>query len=83
MEVQDILFTLTTGVGIDAYAKTVDALNKYFTPQANLPYERSLFRSMAPLPSENIEQYITRLRQRVDTCEFGDLDVIDELSEIR
>lgn len=36
MEVQDIFLTLPTGVGIDAYTRTVDALNKCFTPQANV-----------------------------------------------
>ncbi|XP_062609444.1 uncharacterized protein K02A2.6-like [Saccostrea cucullata] len=33
---------------------------------------------MAQLEHETIEQYITRLRQRAETCEFGNRDAIDE-----
>lgn len=78
MSVQDIFFTLPAGAGDDAYVQTVSALDGYFTPQSNVPYERSIFRSMAQLPTETIEQYITRLRQRADTCDFGDQNAIDE-----
>ncbi|XP_061195212.1 uncharacterized protein K02A2.6-like [Saccostrea echinata] len=78
MDVQDIFFTLPEGEGEDEYAKAVNALDNYFKPQANVPYERSVFRSMAQLEHETIEQYITRLRQRAETCEFGNRDAIDE-----
>ena len=45
-------------------AKTIiwrlkDALNKYFKPQANVPYERLCFREMNQLPSETVEQFVT------------------------
>ncbi|CAG2215581.1 unnamed protein product [Mytilus edulis] len=74
MNVQDIFNTLPEG----AYEKAVSALDAYFTPLSNAPYERSIFRSMIQSSSETIEQYITRLRQRADTCDFGNQNAIDE-----
>ncbi|CAC5383107.1 unnamed protein product [Mytilus coruscus] len=78
MNVQDIFFTLPEGAGEGAYEKAVSALDAYFTPLSNAPYERSIFRSMIQSSSETIEQYITRLRQRADTCDFGNQNAIDE-----
>ena len=51
MNVQDIFFTLPEGEGENIYAKTVNALTTYFSPQSNvgLPYERHMFRSMEQL----------------------------------
>ena len=40
--------------------------------QVNVPYERRLFRTMAQLPTESVDQFITRLRERAEYCEFGD-----------
>ncbi|XP_048729723.2 uncharacterized protein K02A2.6-like [Ostrea edulis] len=78
MDVQDIFYTLPEGEGDDAYDKAVSALDTYFTPQANIPYERSVFRSMAQMPNETIEQYITKLRQKSETCDFGNREAVDE-----
>ncbi|CAC5397235.1 unnamed protein product [Mytilus coruscus] len=78
MNVQDIFFTLPEGAGEGAYEKAVSALDAYFTPLSNAPYERSIFRSMIQSSSETIEQYITRLRQRADSCDFGNQNAIDE-----
>ena len=60
MDVQDIFFTLLEGTGENVYAKALNALDKYFEPQANVPYERSVFRNMAQFSHETVEQYITR-----------------------
>lgn len=49
----------------------LNALDKYFNTQVNVPY---VFRSMAQAAHETI----TRLRQRAETCEFGNCDTIDE-----
>ena len=48
----DIFFSLDEGTGEDNYLRLKDALNKYFRPQANVPYERLCFREMSQLPSE-------------------------------
>lgn len=53
-------------------------MNKYYKPQANVPYERLCFREMSQLPSETVEQFVTRLRQKAQSCEFGDAAAVDE-----
>ena len=41
---QHIYFTLSEEGGSDIYQKAKATLNKYFKPQANVPYERLCFR---------------------------------------
>ena len=53
-------------------------MNKYFKPQANVPYERLCFRETSQLANETVEQFVTRLRQKAQTCEFGDAATVDE-----
>ena len=70
---QDIFFTLPEETeGTNSYVKAVNELNKYFKPQANVPYERLVFRETKQTVSETIEQYVTRLRQKAHTCDFAD-----------
>ncbi|KAK3092068.1 hypothetical protein FSP39_024885 [Pinctada imbricata] len=79
--VQDIFFTLTLEQGEEgdtAYDKTVKTLNKRFTPQVNIPFERHVFRKMTQSPAETVEQFITRLRLQSETCDFGDEDAVNE-----
>ena len=78
LSVQDILFTLDEGTDENNYLKAKDALDKYFKPQANVPYERLCFRELSQLPSETVEQFVTRLRQKAQSCEFGDAAAVDE-----
>lgn len=78
MAVQDVFFTLTEGAGDDAYEKAVKSLNDYFTPQVNVPYERHMFRNMSQNQGETVEQYITRLRDKATTCDFGDANKVNE-----
>ena len=58
--------------------KAKATLNKYFKPQANVPYERLCFRETSQLANETVEQFVTRLRQKTQTCEFGDAATVDE-----
>ena len=37
-----------------------------------------MFRSMEQLEEETVEQFIVRLRQKAETCEFGEQASIDE-----
>ena len=53
-------------------------MDKYFKPLANVPYERLCFRQTCQLANETVEQFVTRLRQKAQTCEFGDAPAIDE-----
>ena len=58
--------------------KAKATLNKYFKPQANVPYERLCFRETSQLANETVEQFVTRLRQKTQTREFGDAATVDE-----
>ena len=75
LSVQDIFFTLDEG---NNYLKAKDALDKYFKPQANVPYERLCFHEMSQLPRETVQQFVTPLRQKAQSCEFGDAAAVDE-----
>ena len=43
---------------VKLFTRTVamEQLNQYSTPQVNVPYERHLFRTMAQLPAESVDQ---------------------------
>jgi len=78
LDVQDIYFTLEEDGGLDNYQKATATLNKYFKPQANVPYERLCFRETSQLANETVEQFVTRLRQKARTCEFRDVNAVEE-----
>ena len=78
LNVQDIHFSLTEEGGSDSFPKAKATLNKYFKPQANVPYERPCFRETSQLANETVEQFVTRLRQKAQTCEFRDAATVDE-----
>ena len=49
------------GEGETVHSVAMEQLDQYFTPQVDVPYERHRFWNMAQLPTESIDQYITRL----------------------
>ncbi|XP_031574960.1 uncharacterized protein K02A2.6-like [Actinia tenebrosa] len=67
---------LEVGEGETKYKKTMKVLDDYFTPKANIPYERHLFRNIKQEISETIDQFVSRLRIQALNCDFG--DAIDE-----
>ena len=70
--VQEIFETLAdTGEAKD-YEKAVKALNDYFIPKVNSTYQNHLFRSMEQQDGETVAQFVTRLRQVVKDCDYGD-----------
>ena len=58
LNVQDIYFRLTEEGGSDSYQTAKATLNKYFKPQANVPYERLCFRETSQLANETVEQFV-------------------------
>ena len=54
-------------------AKIVQELKKHFIPQRNVLYERFVFNSAVQKPGETIDEYVVRLHQMADSCEFGTL----------
>jgi len=70
--VQEIFKTLAdTGEAKD-YEKVVKALNDYFIPKVNSTYQNHLFRSMEQQDGETVAQFVTRLRQVVKDCDYGE-----------
>ena len=78
LNVQEIYFTLTEEGGSDSYQKAKATLNKCFKPQVNVPYEKLCFREKGQLANETVEQFVTRLRQKAQTCEFEDAATVNE-----
>lgn len=53
-----------------SYKEAPTALNTYFTPQKSLQFERHTFRQAHQAPNESTSQYVTRLRQLGEHCDF-------------
>ncbi|CAB4027350.1 Transposon Tf2-6 poly, partial [Paramuricea clavata] len=72
MDVQDIFDTLPDNGNANDYDKAIEALDTYFNPAVNVPYERHMFRRMSQEESETIDQFVTRLKQKALSCDYGD-----------
>ena len=82
MGVQEIYFTLAGEDGDASFEATLNLLEDYFVPRANVPFERHLFRQISQGIGESIDQFVCRLRQRAATCDFGANDddhLLDQL----
>ena len=73
-ECRSKIFFFTLPGDLSKYEDAAVALTNYFQPSSNVPYERHVFRSTEQRESETIEQYVTRLRQKAETCEFNDVE---------
>lgn len=51
----------------------LNALKTHFDPMRNVIYERYVFKTTNQEATENIDQYVSRLRKLASTCEFGAL----------
>lgn len=73
IDAQDIFETLPEVEGDDdVFEKAMQALDNYFQPRTNVPYERHIFRQMHQQPTESTDQFVTRLRQQAELCDFGE-----------
>jgi len=68
---QEIFKTLPD-IGKD-YTKAQEKLDEYFSPKKNFDYQTFQFRKAVQQLGETIDQFVTRLRQLVATCEFHDV----------
>ena len=64
-DAQDIFETLVVADG-NVYKTAIEALDKYFQPKVNIPYERHQFRQLKQEESESVDQFITRLLKQAD-----------------
>ena len=67
-EVQDIFCTLSNTVA--TYADARERITYYFTPRKNISYNRHMFRKHSQAEGETVGQFVTRLRQLANLCEF-------------
>lgn len=51
---------------------TTQILTKYFVKKRNVTFERHIFRGLQQGPTEKIEQFVLRLRQQAQKCNFND-----------
>lgn len=70
LDMQDIFFTLSDTGDEDNYDQALQKLDDYFSPQENVPFERHQFRQMTQGDNETVDQFVTRLREKADTCAF-------------
>ena len=71
-DVQEIFETWANTGGIKDYGKAEKALNDYFIPKVNSTYQNHVFRSMEQQDGETVAQFVTRLRQVVKDCDYGE-----------
>ena len=54
-------------------SKIVEKFEAYCNPRKNVMWERHVFNTRDQLPGKTIDQYITDLRSKARSCEFGTL----------
>lgn len=73
-EVRSIFKNLPdTGTAVQ-YQRAVDALNKHFVKKTNSTFLRHQFRLMFQTKDETVSQYVFRLREAAQGCEFAHVD---------
>ena len=55
------------------YDKAMRLLDSKFIPQANVPFQRHEFRQAKQEEDETVDQFVTRLSQLAETCEFTEI----------
>ena len=57
---------------VDDYKVCIRKLDAHFHAEDNVPYERHVFRHMAPLAGETADKFMVRLRKQARHCNFGE-----------
>ena len=57
--------------GETLHAKAIRLLDAHFLPQVNIPFERHQFRQAKQEESQTGDQFVTRLFQLSENCDFG------------
>ena len=58
----------------DNYNTVLRKFDNYCTPRVNETYERYVFRTCLQRDEETIEQYVTDLKYKAKSCNYGDLE---------
>nr|CAI5838372.1 unnamed protein product [Callosobruchus analis] len=51
----------------------LEEFDKYFLPKRNISYERFKCFTRKQMPTESFEQFVTDLKNKARSCEFGEL----------
>ena len=72
-EAQEIYKTLLWASAGDAdnFDKVLKAFRNYCSLRKNIVYERYTFWSLQQEEGESIDSYLTRLKLKIDTCEYS------------
>ena len=72
-EARDIYKTLEWAVPGDQnkFDKVTEAFQRYCTPRKNIIYERYGFWTIQQESGESIDAYLTRIRMKIDLCEYN------------
>ena len=54
-------------------SKILEEFENYCTPQKNITLERHIFNTRTQQPGESIDHYVTDLRKKATSCDFGTL----------
>jgi hypothetical protein len=54
----------------DEYEIALKILDEYFSPKANVPYERHVFRQMKQEDGETVDQFVVKLRNQAKNCSY-------------
>ena len=87
MEVQDTFEDLVDpnpAGDDDPYAVCNRKLDHHFRSDENIPFERHVFRQLAPTDGESVDKFVVRLRRQARACNFGDAlddNIRDQLIE--
>ena len=74
MELQETYYTLVPEDNETTFNDCLAALDNYFTPKVNVPFERYVFRQMQQTKGETIDQFVCRLHQKAISCDFAKVD---------
>ena len=66
-------FTFEGGKSEDVFKDVVDMFEAFCVPKKNEVYERFVFRTREQKDGEPIEQFLTDLRLKAQSCNYGDL----------
>ena len=77
-EVQDIFKGLTIA-NSNSYTEVKEALTRYFEPYTNVQYERYTFFQAVQEPKENIDLFVSRLKNLSAKCAFDKIKSADDL----
>ncbi|XP_068707557.1 uncharacterized protein [Montipora foliosa] len=74
MELQEIYYTLVPEDNETTFNNCLAALDNYFTPKVDVPFERHVFRQMQQTEGKTIDQFVCRLHQKAISCDFANAD---------